>query len=176
LQSVFSFAVRTPGRYIQKHFSEAIHDGAHKLLATVHFAVSLCYTSSGQGEAPAAAPMVLPAESSAEEDASQRSAVRPKKSKATYVRQVTPEIPQQRNRSIFYFDRGDLMEENEALATEVANLRRQVERLKGVVGEARDPRRTSDRQLAGNRTDYIYHPPGLMHTRGARPPPRSART
>jgi hypothetical protein len=174
LHAVFSFAVRAPGRCIQKHFSEPIRDAARRLLATVHFAVNLVYAASGQGDAPRIAPLVLPAESSAEEDASQRSAARAKRARGTYVREVTPEVPQRRVRSIFYFDRADLMEENRVLAAEVATLRRQVGELRTVVGEARAEARGPQSDRWANRTDYIYHPPGLARTRGGRKA-RSAR-
>jgi hypothetical protein len=159
LQTIFDLAIRTPGRYIQQHFNERLTGPNGELLATVQFTLSICYTSSTQEEAMSLPPITVPAESSMEEDASQRSTSRAKKDVAVNTREFPPEIPETRRRSIFFFDRADLMEENRVLAAEIRELTAMVQRLRDVVDTRRTE--TQNARLKGDRrhrTDYIYHP------------------
>jgi hypothetical protein len=122
-------------------------------------------------------PIAVQPESSVEDDASQRSIDRSKGDAAVMTRELPPPVPDTRRRTIFSFDRAELMEENKALTAEIRELTALVERLREVI-QMNEGRKKGGggRKVIENRThrsDSIYHPPGLaVRKRGARTGPR----
>jgi hypothetical protein len=175
LQSVFGFALRTPGRYIRQHFDASIATSNGRQFATIQFTVSICYISSTQNEAAALPPITLPTESSVDDDVSQKTIQKVKRDVGIMTREFPPPVPDSRRRTIFYFDRAELMEENKALATEIRELTAHVQQLKAIIGEHGQRGTKHQKTEMGDRkqrTDYIYHPPGLELTKRTRTLPR----
>jgi hypothetical protein len=75
-----------------------------------------------------------------------------------------------RERSIFYFQRAELMRDNEALWGQIQRMTERVERLKSIVDDHktladRKKEREEEDRLSGmdkrKRSHFRYHPPGL---------------
>ena len=127
-------------------------------------------------------PIIIQTQSSSESDLSLKTATVKKKDMAINTRvPLAPDPPETRTRSIFYFDKKELLEENRILEQQIKQLTDQVQRLKSVIDtyqqeEGSDTRNTKrskkdiDAQKKAQtgyqpqkfRTDYIYHPPGLQ--------------
>jgi hypothetical protein len=91
-----------------------------------------------------------------------------RKEKRTMTRPpLAPDPPALRGRSIFYFDRQELMEENAVLEAEIARLTGVVGRLREIV-EQHQPKKPKENPKVDLRTDCIYHPPGLALKRKPR--------
>ncbi|OHT00331.1 hypothetical protein TRFO_07999 [Tritrichomonas foetus] len=172
LQNVFSHAIQNPGRYVQQRFVEIIKGRSDEKFGKMVFTVSTCYTSSTQEILTNLTPIIIHAQSSTESDLSLKGATK-KKEMGTNTRvPLAPDPPETRSRSIFYFDKNELLEENRILAQEIKQLTDLVQRLKEVINSYQDEpsqnrqkkqRRTEPIQPA--RSDYIYHPPGLQTAR-----------
>lgn len=174
LQNVFRHAIETPRRYVQQKFKEVLKGKNDQPFASVVFTVSVCYTSSTQEAVTNFEPIILQPQLSPEFEISKPKNTG-KKDMATNTRPpLAPEPPETRTRSIFYFDRKDLMEENKQLAAEIRRLTDLVQRMKVIVEEHKaetKPRRAQARSMRRGpppanpevkaRTDYIYHPQGM---------------
>ena len=176
LQALLTHAIETPKRYIQQRFCELLRGRNDQPFANVVFTVSVCYTSSTQEMITNLEPIILNPQAS--DSPSQGMTPRSKKrDMATNTRPpLAPDPPETRTRSIFYFDRQELMEENKQLAGEIQRLTDLVQRMKEIVeehkAETRQTPRKQPRQQAATpkpRTDYIYHPPGLSQRRRQAP-------
>ena len=170
----FERALQNPNRYVQKRYETELKGKRGQVFGTISFTVSVCYTSSSVREYDGP-PLTMTASCIANEQTGRD------KKKKTVTRGVTtattmrersplvPVIPETRKRSIFYFDKNDLLEENRALAEEITHLTELVQRLRDVVDQYEEPKvkaRTVKAQGQAQRnqtarTDYIYHPPGL---------------
>lgn len=182
LQNIFSHAIQNPGRYVQQHFLEMLKSRNDERLGRISFTISICYTSSTQEDLTNLTPIVIQNQSSTESDYSLKTAVVKKKDMGINTRvPLAPDPPETRTRSIFYFDKKELLEENRSLAQQIKLLTDQVQRLKAVIDtyqeEETSTGKTSKRskkdpdsqrraqtgyQQQKFRTDYIYHPPGLQ--------------
>lgn len=173
LQRLFKHAIETPKRYIQQKFCELLHGRNDQPFATLVFTVSVCYVSSTQETLTNLTPIVL--STSLENQTPVTPTRTRKRDMATNTRPpLAPDPPETRTRSIFYFDRQELMEENRQLAAEIQRLTDLVQRMKQIVDEhnaetVSQPKRAkqskAQRQVESRRTDYIYHPPGLSPRR-----------
>lgn len=174
LQRVFRHAIEAPRRYVQQKFTEVLKEKNDQVFGNVVFTVSVCYTSSTQEALTNLEPIILQPQLSTDFGSLIKSKNFGRKDMATNTRApLAPDPPETRTRSIFYFDRKDLMEENRQLAAEIRRLTDLVQQMKNIVEEHKaetKPRkaqgRTVRRKPAGQpeskvRTDYIYHPPGL---------------
>jgi hypothetical protein len=174
LQNIFTHAIHSPGRYIQQRFNEDFK-GREGVFGTLSFTISTCYTTSTQEEYHDIAAVSLRPEPSVDDDGSQRSAPRMRKEIGVMTREFPPPIPNTRQRTIFYFDRTDLMAENQVLSEEIKRLTEMVNSLKAIVDaqKPQQPPKTTTPKTERppphkHKADYIYHPPGLM-TRSKRP-------
>jgi hypothetical protein len=163
LQNIFSHAIQRPGRFVQQHFNEVVRDRSNEPCANIAFSVSVCYTSSTQEALTNLKPIILHGESSSDSDVSLKPAAKVRKDTATMTRvPLAPDPPVTRDRSIFYFDRNDLMEENKLLEAEIKRLTGRVGELKDIVGHHQnDPAKQNPKAKTGPRSEFIYRPPGL---------------
>jgi hypothetical protein len=160
-------AFETPKRYLQQEFkNEILRSKSDEVFAVTNFTVSVCYAASIKD----ATIDTTPIEFQPKETAVKSVPVKPQKA-ATHS--YAPPDRHTRDRSIFYFQRAELMGENEALWNQIQRLSARVEQLKSIV---EDHKTNADRRseamdeekLAGNpkkkvdeRTKFRYYPPGL---------------
>lgn len=196
LQYVFERSLQEPNRYVQRKFVHQIKDKKGGNMGVIVFYVSVCYTSSS-AQVINAPPIVLDAgegDNHAKnlggdhilDNDSDKSKAKSNKNYAVRATEyyertgrepLIPVIPETRKRSIFYFDKGDLLEENRMLSDEITRLTSLVSKLKDVVEryethgslvksarkgqDSYVPKNKRYQQTSGGRADFIYHPPGL---------------
>ena len=167
---LFEKALQFPNRYVQKKYVTELKGKRDQTFGTMEFSISVCYTSSSMRECEGP-PLVLTSSAFNEPKKEKRTISR---ATATFNRErspLIPVIPETRKRSIFYFDKGDLLEENRQLAEEITHLTELVQRLHEVVDQYEEPK-TRTRAVktqkearkpfqTGGRSDFIYHPPGM---------------
>jgi hypothetical protein len=168
----FEKALQNPNRYVQKKYETEIKGKRDQIFGIISFTVSVCYTSSSvrEYEGP---PLTMTASVVANE---QKASGSKKKLASRAVRTTSrkrdpliPVIPETRTRSIFYFDKNDLLEENKALVEEITRLTELVQRLRDVVDQYEEPKAQTRAARAQKqakksqtaRSEYIYRPPGL---------------
>jgi hypothetical protein len=126
-----------------------------KDVCTLTFSVSVCYISSLEPDGFDPTPIVLPMEGRPRERRQEADAK---------TRDFPPGIPTNRERSIFHFDKKELIEENTVLTAEISRLTEAVQWLRQVA-EAHAPRTAIAKRKepieAAHGPDYVYHPPGL---------------
>ena len=166
----FEKALQYPNRYVQKKYVTDFKGKRDEAFGTIEFSISVCYTSSTMRnyEGP---PLIMTSSIAPQEQKKEKKTTI-SRATATYNRErspLIPVIPETRKRSIFYFDKGDLLEENRQLAEEITHLTELVQRLHEVVDQYEEPKvraRTARAERerkpfqTGGRTDFIYHPPG----------------
>lgn len=171
LQNIFQHSIQSPGRYVQQKFTEVLKGRNDQVIGTVMFTVSVNYCSSSQETLTNLEPIVLRPQSSTDSELSINHSSKPiRKDCGVMVKSVIPDVPETRSRSVFYFDKQDLMEENRQLASEIQRLTDLVQRMKNIVKEHEEEtkqksgrRRTVTRDAAPPRPNYIYRPPGLTY-------------
>lgn len=183
LQNLFSLAIQNPGRPVQQHFDKSLKNkNDDSLLGRISFGIRVRYTSSTKEDLTNLTPIIIQDHSSTESDLGVKTATVKKKDMAINTRvPLAPDPPETRTRSIFFFDKNELLEENRNLAQQIKQLTDQVQRLKSVIDayeqeeisevkSARRAKKDLDAQRRAQtgyqpqklRTDYIYHPPGLQ--------------
>lgn len=181
LQNNFEQALQNPNRYVQQKFEHQLKGKRDDYFAAITFSVSLCYTSSTMTENEGSPPIILGTMKDQDDKMNKTKTKSIKKStKMTIDRSkskrapLIPEIPETRSRSIFYFDKGDLLEENRILAEEISRLTELVGRLREIVDQYEVSESSTRRTQTGNtwkpqqngqRTDFIYKPAGLRPNR-----------
>lgn len=177
LQNAFNQAIQNPGRYVQQQFTESIRGSGSTTFATVQFAVSICYTSSTQEALTNLEPIMIRPQSSMESEVSIKSSSAKRKDMSTNTRTpLAPDPPETRTRSIFYFDRQELMEENTLLVEEINRLSDLVQRLREIVESHDQEKPTTKKKRAPPpqattkplRSEYIYNPPSLRRNANKR--------
>ena len=183
LQNIFAHAIQNPGRYVQQRFTELLLCKHDERFARAAFTVSVCYTSSTQESITDLTPIIIHSQSSTESDLSLKASTRKKETSTMTRTPLAPDPPETRDRSIFYFDKNELLEENRVLAEEIRQLTDMVQRLKEIINNYQgnqeqnyynnSPKRrvvnTEPIRTVGGRSDYVYHPPGLQTTKRLTP-------
>jgi len=139
LQNCFEQSLQNPNRYVHQSFSKCFHGKRDGELATLYFKVSLCYTSSTMEEQFDKKPISLADE---EDENARKNIVTPKPARPRPVNNrapLIPDIPETRKRSIFYFDKRDLLEENKVLTDEISQLTNLISNLQKVIEQHEAP-------------------------------------
>ena len=163
LQENFENSLQNPGRIVQKSFSNIqIHH--HRIpLATISFEISISYTSSTQESIEN--PIILP-EYHSESDSTTKATQIIKKDISTNTRvPLAPDIPETRTRTIFYFDKEDLMKENKDLSEDIQALTLKVQELRNIIEIYESEKRSKAKPIKKKtkasesaRSGLIYHP------------------
>lgn len=133
LQSVFKNSLQNSGKYIQKQFIQAVGK-IHGEPIVVDFSVSICYTSSSQEAIEQATPALIRMES---ESLIETITERPVKKRdiSTNTQSLYAPLPETRKRSIFSFDKAELMQESKQLENEIMALSDRIEQLKKYIDD-----------------------------------------
>ncbi|EAY10604.1 hypothetical protein TVAG_282040 [Trichomonas vaginalis G3] len=176
LSAQFEKALQNPNRYVQAQYIGNFKGKRDDDFGSINFTVSVCYTSASMRDYQGPPLFMTQGSNFNEKNANTKT-----KSRLTSMNSkrspLIPEIPETRTRSIFYFDKKDLLEENRILAEEIEHLTNLVQRLHDVVDQYEVPkkaqtarsqqkRQKTQYNTTGGRTDFIYHPPGINKSRG----------
>jgi len=154
-----------PNTYFKQDFSPIITDRKGKKFGKAVFSITICYTSSTR-EAITNWKNVQPILIENETQTTTNSNKNKKQKTTTKIRERSPlitEIPDTGRRSIFYFDKADLKEENLQLEKEIQYLTARVQNLKEIISQyEEEPVKKSkpkSRDIDQNktRTEYFYH-------------------
>lgn len=178
LQNIFSLAIQNPNRPVDQKFIEVLKMRSNQEFGTLNFKIRVTYTSSTQESLVNLPPIVVQNQLSMESEMSAKKTTIKKKEVGTDAKYY---VPDSRTRSIFFFDKNELLEENRQLTQEIESLKELVDGLKCVLnsydggdnsnqaGSARERGRKASTQKAQSgyvpkpmRTDFIYQPPGLQ--------------
>lgn len=173
LSAQFEKALQNPSRYVQAQYIGNLKGKRDDDFGSINFTVSVCYTSASMHDYQGP-PLFMTQGSNFNEKSIQQKTNKSRMTSAGSKRSpLIPEIPETRTRSIFYFDKKDLLEENRMLAEEIEHLTNLVQRLHDVVDQYEVPQKAQTQRaqkqkqatFSGGRSDYIYHPPGMKTTR-----------
>jgi hypothetical protein len=159
LQPLFTSAIRSPRCPIRQHLSERLTGLTGEHLADLEFSVTVCFGIGDQGEVTSSAPIEIPSKSpSPPSPTTER--VGPKT--GVVLGALYPNMTPTRQRSISYFNKEELTEENRILSERLADLTDVVRELKDVMHMMQiDLGTPRPRAAPLHRTADVYHPPGL---------------
>ena len=161
LQEKFELSLQNPNIFIKDYYAIFFKGKREEKIADLQFSLHICYTSSSMIHLISKDPIVLSEKPDVEQKKDIKLSNRTVSRKLSNRAPLIPDIPKIRTRSIFYFSKKDLLDENKYLTEEISKLSKMVQKLQDVIESNAVHKPIVTKTELKNPNNYIYRPPEL---------------